>query len=374
MGSQPLTTDKLYSGYRNPDIIRAYSHKIHQAAQDLDRPVNIMEVCGGHTFSIVKYGLDQLVPDSIRFIHGPGCPVCVLPQHRIDASIALASMEDTILVTLGDMIKIPGSRTSLQHARAEGRDVRFVYTPLDAIKIATENPHKKVIYFAIGFETTTPMTALLIEQSRQLKVNNLFFHINHVLVPPAIELILQQGGHIDAFIGPGHVTTITGTGIYEPFALQHHKPVVISGFEPIDVLDAVLKILLQLCDNKAIVENCYSRSAKPEGNLKAQALVSKYFETREDFIWRGIGTIENSAMKLRDEYVEIDAEQQFSRYCPRATQEKTSGCLCGQILMGHAQPKDCALFGKGCTPSSPQGSCMVSNEGACAAYYRYRRY
>jgi hydrogenase expression/formation protein HypD len=366
--------DTLLQMVRDTAAIRAFAGQIGQQASHLKQPLRIMEVCGGHTHAILQYGLDQLLPDSIRLVHGPGCPVCVLPQHRIDAAINLARRPDTILVTLGDMIRVPGSGgVSLQQTRAAGADVRYLYSPLDCLTIAAQNPDKTVIYFAIGFETTTPMTALLLEQAFARQLSNLYIHSNHVLVPQAMELILAGGGAIDAFIAPGHVSVMAGAEQYRCLAEKHQAPVVIAGFEPVDLLDAVLRIINQVNDGRAEVDNAYSRFVKTAGNRKARQLVEKYFEPDDDFLWRGIGRIPGSALKLRDTYAERDAEIQFSQSCPPPTEEKPGNCLCGSILMGLAQPTDCPLFADGCTPQNPQGSCMVSNEGACAAYYKYRR-
>jgi hydrogenase expression/formation protein HypD len=366
--------DSLLQMVRSNDAIRAFAKHVQIKAAQLEKPLRIMEVCGGHTHAILQYGLDQLLPDSIQLVHGPGCPVCVLPQHRIDAAINLAQLPDTILVTLGDMIRVPGSRgISLQQTRAAGADVRYVYSPLDCLAIAADNPDKTIIYVAIGFETTTPMTALLLEQALVRGLDNLFVHSNHVLVPQAMELILSAGGAVDAFIAPGHVSVMAGVDQYHPLAEKYRTPVVISGFEPVDLLDAVLRIIKQVNCGVAEVDNAYSRFVKTTGNRKAQQLVEKFFEPHDDFLWRGIGRIPGSALKLRSTYADRDAEVQFPESCPAPTEEKPGNCLCGSILMGLAQPTDCPLFAAGCTPQNPQGSCMVSNEGACAAYYKYRR-
>lgn len=368
-----LTSDDLYRGFREPDRVRLLRDQISRCLEGCSAPVRIMEVCGGHTFAIVKYGLDQLLPGMIKFIHGPGCPVCVLPQHRIDAAIELARRRGTVLVTLGDMIRVPGNRGSLQQARAEGADVRFVYSPLEALTIAREHPDHQVIYFAIGFETTTPMTALLIDQAGKVGLKNLFFHINHVLIPPAMEHLMGHGARIDAFLAPGHVTVVTGIEIYTPLIEQYRTPVVISGFEPVDILQAVWSILKQLKSHEARIENAYARSVRDTGNLKARHLTAQYFQPRKSFLWRGIGPIAASALCLKAEYEAMDAEVVFAECCPQETEERPSGCICGAILSGRAEPDDCPLFADACSPQSPQGSCMVSNEGACAAYYRYRR-
>lgn len=366
--------DTLLQMVRDSGTIRSFADRIKQEAAQQKQPLRIMEVCGGHTHAILQYGLDQLLPDSIRLVHGPGCPVCVLPQHRIDAAIKLAQLPDTILVTLGDMIRVPGSSGSLQQTRAAGADVRYVYSPLDCLSIAADNPDKTVIYFAIGFETTTPVTALLLQQAQGRHLDNLFVHSNHVLVPQAMELILAAGGAVDAFIAPGHVSVMAGSEQYLPLAVKYRAPVVISGFEPVDLLDAVLRIINQVNRGVAEVDNAYSRFVKTAGNRKAQRLVATYFEPYDDFLWRGIGRIPGSALKLRGTYADRDAEVQFPESCPAPTEDKPGNCLCGSILMGLAQPLECPLFAGACTPQSPQGSCMVSNEGACAAYYKYRRH
>lgn len=368
-----LTHEDLYQRLRSKDIVQQLTKQIWQAVADDDQPFNIMEVCGGHTYAIVKYGLDQLLPAAVKFIHGPGCPVCVLPQHRIDAAIRLARRPDTILVTLGDMIRVPGSDSSLQQTRAEGADVRCVYSPLETLQIARDNPERQVVYYAIGFETTTPMTALLIDQARQADLNNIYFHTNHVVIPPAMTLLMEQGAKIDAFLAPGHVSVVTGVEIYAPIVKRFGTPVVISGFEPVDILGAVLAIIRQLKKGISCCENNYARSVRVQGNLKARGLVERYFELRGDFLWRGIGSIPRSALQLKPEFAAIDAEKVFAEDCPQTGEEQSSGCICGAILSGHAGPLDCPLFAGICTPQSPQGSCMVSNEGACAAYYRYRR-
>ena len=370
-----LRAEQLYSALRDPDKIHAIQRIMGRLAQNFNRPVRIMEVCGGHTHTIVKYGLDQLLPEQVGFIHGPGCPVCVLPKHRVDAALQLAARPDTILATLGDMLRVPGTQGSLQQARAAGCDIRVVYSPLDTLSIAQENPEQSVVYFAIGFETTAPMTALLIEQACQRQLPNLFFHINHVLIPPAMEMILSKGGcRVDAFIAPGHVSVITGSDIFTPIVRRFEKPLVISGFEPVDILASVERILRQSNHGEARVENTYSRSVTSEGNRKAQRLMERYFETRATFLWRGIGNIPDSAVQLRAEFAAMDAEVHFADYCPAPATEAEHGCICGEILTGEAQPRECPLFSHQCTPTNPQGSCMVSNEGACAAYYKYRRY
>ncbi len=366
----------LIESFRNPEYIKALSALITKESK---RKINIMEVCGGHTHTIMKYGLPQILPDTIEFIHGPGCPVCIMPKERIDHAYILSQQPDVILVTLGDMIKVPGSHGSLQKARAKGADVRFVYSPLDIIKIALDNPTKKVIFFAIGFETTTPMTAALIGKTIKEDIKNLFFHINHVTVPEVMQELLDSrdeqidsyNNQIDAFIGPSHVSVISGSKIYEKFAKEYGRPVVVSGFEPVDVLEGVLMIVRQINEKRSDLEIQYKRSVTYDGNIKAQELINKYLEKRGMFRWRGLGNIPNSALKIRDEYVYLDAEIIYSDVIPKEEIEDHKLCICGDILRGMAKPTDCPVFGSACIPSKPIGSCMVSSEGACAAYYKY---
>ncbi len=367
-----LKLKDLYDGFRDPDMIRSLAEKIKQEAWKLSEPLRIMEVCGGHTHTIMKYGLPQLLPANISFIHGPGCPVCIMPKERIDHAIALAGMEDTVLLTLGDMIRVPGSKTSLAKERARGRDVRALYTPMDTLKIAQENPEKKVVFFAIGFETTTPMTAAVIKLAIEKKIKNLFFHINHVLVPPAIDAIMADGkAQINAFIGPSHVSVITGAKIYKNIPLQYKTPLVVSGFEPVDVLQGILMIVRQKIEHKTELEIEYTRSVDMQGNTKAQELINTYFQPRDHFRWRGIGDISQSALQLRDEFSYLDAEKRFADILANDPIDDHKLCICGSILKGLAKPMDCQVFGTACTPNTPLGSCMVSSEGACNAYYRY---
>jgi len=367
-----LKLKDLYDGFRDPATIRLLSEQIGEEAKALREPLRIMEVCGGHTHTIMKYGLPQLLPDAIDFIHGPGCPVCIMPKERIDHAIALARMDDTILVTLGDMIRVPGSKSSLAAERAAGRDIRPLYTPMDALKIAGENPDKKVIFFAIGFETTTPMTAALIQAALARKVENLYFHINHVLVPPAIDAIMSDGrAKIGAFIGPSHVSVITGAKIYAPLPEKYGTPVVVCGFEPVDVMQGILMAVRQRAEGRAELEIEYTRSVTMEGNVKAQQLIGTYLQPRSHFRWRGIGDIPDSALELRSEYAYLDAEKVFAEVLPIEPIDDHKLCICGTILKGLAKPMDCKVFGKACTPNTPMGSCMVSSEGACNAYYRY---
>jgi hydrogenase expression/formation protein HypD len=367
-----LELKQLYEGFRDPLTIKALKAKIDQKASKLARPINIMEVCGGHTHAIMKYGLNQLLPSNINFIHGPGCPVCIMPKERIDHASILSLQEGVILVTLADMIKVPGSKGSLQDARSSGADVRFVYSPMDTLKIAIDNPDKTVIFFAIGFETTTPMTSATINQVVKKEIKNLLFHINHVTVPQPMRLLLSDPNNkIDAFIGPSHVSVITGSKIYKEFPKDYNKPLVVSGFEPVDVLQSVLMIIDQFIEHRSDMEVQYTRSVNEDGNIPAQKLNETYLEPRDHFRWRGLGDIENSALKLKSEYSYLDAEVRYADILPNEKIDDHKLCICGDILKGNAGPLDCKVFGTVCKPSNPLGSCMVSSEGACAAYYKY---
>ncbi|WP_263080238.1 hydrogenase formation protein HypD [Endozoicomonas sp. Mp262] len=372
MSIQSDKSHSLYTGFRNPAVIRALVKKISVLAEQLDEPVNIMEVCGGHTHTIMKYGLNQLLPEIIEFIHGPGCPVCIMPKERINHAVELAETPDVILVTLGDMIRVPGSKGSLAECRSRGGDVRSVYDPMDALTIARDNPDKKVVYFAIGFETTTPMTAVLLELAERQQLSNLYFHINHVLVPPAVEAVMADGGaRINALIGPSHVSVVAGAKIYQPLVDKFDIPVVVSGFEPVDVLESILEIVKQKCSGKPELAIQYSRAVTPEGNQSAQSKMDQAFTLRTDFRWRGLGDIPGSALKLQDRFAHRDAELIFSDRLSHKEIQDHKVCICADILRGHAKPNQCRAFGKACNPSRPMGSCMVSSEGACNAYFRY---
>jgi len=374
-----LELKNLYDDFRDGETIKAYAKIIAEDAKKLKKPINIMEVCGGHTHTIMKFGLPQLLPENVNFIHGPGCPVCIMPKERIDHAYVLAMQPDVILVTLGDMIKVPGSNGSLQDARSKGADVRFVYSPMECLKIAEENRDKTVIFFAIGFETTTPMTAVLVELVIQLKVANILFHINHVTVPEVmVELINSRDVHvdsynnqIDAFLGPSHVSVISGSKIYDKFPKDYGRPVVVTGFEPVDAMQGISMIVKQFVQERCELEIQYKRVVSHEGNLKAQALIEKYFEKMSLFRWRGLGNVPDSGLKLRDEFREYDAEVKYKDILPIAEIEDHKLCICGDILRGMAKPQECTIFGTACKPTTPIGSCMVSSEGACAAYYKY---
>jgi hydrogenase expression/formation protein HypD len=350
------------------------------AEADAARSYNLMEFCGGHTHAISRYGIADLLPANVRMIHGPGCPVCVLPIGRIDQAIRLARDNGAILCTYADTLRVPASgNLSLMRAKARGADVRMIYSPQDALKIARDNPGREVVFFAIGFETTTPPTALIIKQAQAEGAANFSVLCNHVLTPAAITHILQspevrQYGTVplDGFIGPAHVSVVIGSRPYEQFAQEYRKPVVIAGFEPLDVMQSILMLIRQINTGRAEVENEFTRAVTRAGNLKAQALVSEVFELRRSFEWRGLGEVPYSALKIRSAYAQFDAEARYGiSYTPVADNK---ACECGAILRGVKKPQDCKVFGTVCTPETPLGSCMVSSEGACAAHYSYGRF
>ncbi|AXX89607.1 hydrogenase formation protein HypD [Arcobacter suis] len=366
-----LQLKDLYDGFRDAKTIKAFKQIIDEDLKDYDGIINIMEVCGGHTHTIMKYGIPQLINKKINFIHGPGCPVCVMPKERIDSAYALSLQENVILVTLGDMIKVPGSNGSLQNARSQGADVRFVYSPMECIKIANENPNKTVVFFAIGFETTTPMTCALLEQVIKHNITNILFHINHITVPEVMQVLVQSSDcKIDAFLGPSHVSIISGSKIYEEFPRDYNKPVVVAGFEPVDVMQSISMIVKQFKEKRSDLEVEYKRLVSYEGNLKAQDLINKYFK-KVPFKFRGIGTVENSGYELKDEYDKYNAKIVYKEILPTKEVKDNKACRCPDILKGIAKPHDCKIFGTVCTPTNPIGSCMVSSEGACSAYYKY---
>ena len=366
-----LQLKDLYDGFRDAKTIKAFKQIIDEDLKDYDETINIMEVCGGHTHTIMKYGIPQLLNKKINFIHGPGCPVCVMPKDRIDSAYILSLQKNLILVTLGDMIKVPGSRGSLQKARSEGADVRFVYSPMDCLKIADENKDKIVVFFAIGFETTTPMTCALMEQVIKQDIKNILFHINHITVPEVMQVLVQdENCKIDAFLGPSHVSVISGSKIYEEFPLSYNKPVVVSGFEPVDVMQSISMIVKQFKEKRANLEIEYKRVVSYEGNLKAQELINRYFK-KVPFKFRGIGEVENSGYELKDEFDKYNAKIVYKDILPTQEVKENKACKCPEILKGVAKPTDCKIFGTVCTPTNPIGSCMVSSEGACSAYYKY---
>ena len=369
---------KYVDEFRRQDLAQQLSAAIH-AEVDPARQYNLMEFCGGHTHAIFRYGVQDLMPANFRFVHGPGCPVCVLPIGRIDNAVTLARDARVILCTYADMLRVPGSgRVSLLKAKADGADVRMVYSTQDALQIARDNPGRQVVFFAIGFETTTPPSAVAIQQARAEGLKNFSVFCNHVLTPAAIRAILEspeaESGavQIDGFFGPSHVSSVIGSAPYEPFAERYRRPIVIAGFEPLDIMQSALMLIRQLNAGRHVVENEYTRVVTRAGNRKAQALVDAVFEVRETFEWRGLGLVGDSALRIRDVYADFDAERRFD--VPAIQASDVKGCECPSILRGVMKPTDCKLFGTVCTPENPMGSCMVSSEGACAAYWSYGRF
>jgi len=364
--------------YRDGALAQGLAATI-RAEADPARSYRLMEFCGGHTHAIARYGLEDLLPPSVRLIHGPGCPVCVLPIGRIDAAIRLAARPGITLCTYGDLMRVPGSHgDSLLKAKAAGADIRMVYSTLDAVRIAEREPGREVVFFAIGFETTTPPTAMAIQQAERSGLTNFSIFCNHVLTPAAIRAIVtgpeaaRDGVKIDGFVGPAHVSTVIGSDAYAFCATEFAKPVAIAGFEPLDLLQAVLMLIRQINEGRHAVETQYIRAVTPTGNRKAQALVAAMFEPREAFEWRGLGSLPRSGLRLRPVFARFDAEIRFGIETVAAADHP--GCACGAILRGVKRPEDCRLFGAACTPDSPVGACMVSSEGACAAQWSYGRF
>lgn len=366
---------KYIDEFRDGDLARQIAERI-AAEADTSRQYGFMEFCGGHTHAISRYGLIDLLPGNVTMIHGPGCPVCVLPIGRIDLAIRLALDSDVILCTYGDTMRVPASDSlSLIKAKALGGDIRMIYSAADALTIARENPNRNVVFFAIGFETTTPPTALAIKQAAAENLDNFSALCCHVLTPAAITHMLRSADTtvpIDGFVGPAHVSIIIGTSAYDRFAHDYQKPVVIAGFEPLDVMQAILMLVRQINTGRFEVENEFVRAVGPHGNAKAQALMNEVLETRDSFEWRGLGHVPFSALKIRDKYAQHDAEKRFALNYQSVPDNKA--CECGAILRGVKQPADCKIFGTVCTPENPVGSCMVSSEGACAAHYSYGRF
>jgi hydrogenase expression/formation protein HypD len=342
---------------------------INQIRSVVTHPWTIMEICGGQTHTIVKSGIDDLLPSDLTLVHGPGCPVCVTPLELIDKAVAIASRPDIIFTSFGDMLRVPGSEKDLLTVKAAGGDVRIVYSPLDALKLAQKNPEKKIVFFAVGFETTAPANAMSVWQAKQLGLKNFSILCSHVLVPPAMEAILSSPlNHVQGFLAAGHVCTVMGYEEYITLASKYHIPIVVTGFEPVDILQGILMTVKQLEEGHAEVENQYTRAVRREGNRSAQELMRKVFETT-DRSWRGIGIIPKSGYRLRDEFAEFDAENVFD-IAAIHTQESPL-CIAGQVMQGFKKPHDCSAFGIQCTPEHPLGAPMVSSEGACAAYFHY---
>ena len=361
---------KYVDEFRNGNLARRMATEITNISKG--QKFKFMEVCGGHTHTIFKHGIEDILPENIEMIHGPGCPVCVLPMGRIDDAIAIAKTEGTIFTTFGDMMRVPGSQGSLLDAKAAGADVRFIYSPLDALKIARQNPKKEVVFFAIGFETTAPSTAVTLLQAKNEDIHNFSVFCNHVTIIPTIKAILDSPDlRLDGFIGPGHVSMVIGLRTYQFIARDYQKPVVISGFEPLDIIQSILMLLKQYQTGKVVVENQYKRVVRPEGNLKSLEVMTQTMELRPYFEWRGLGFITHSALKIRSDFAQWDAEERFE--VPGLQVADPKACQCGEVLKGVIKPWECKVFGTACTPETPIGSCMVSPEGACAAYFNYGR-
>ena len=368
---------KYVDEYRDPVAAKKLLETISALAAKLEKPLAFMEVCGGHTHTIYRHGLEHLLPKNVELIHGPGCPVCVIPIGRVDDAIWLARQPNVIFTTFGDMMRVPGSEISLLGAKAQGCDIRFVYSPLDAVQIARENPDSEVVFFAVGFETTAPSTAVALDRSAKEGLKNFSIFCNHVRIEPPLRAILgMDQGRINGFIGPGHVATIIGTRAFDFIPAEYNLPVVVTGFEPLDILQAVEMLLEQyvsgdVAAGRARVENQYARVVLPEGNEAALALMEKVFERRETFEWRGLGSIPASGLGVSAAYEEFDAEKRF--HLPNLRVADPPACQCGVVLTGSIKPWQCGVFGTACTPANPVGTCMVSPEGACAAYYNFGR-
>jgi hydrogenase expression/formation protein HypD len=357
--------------FRDAELGRALAAEILGLVEP-GRHYKVMEVCGGHTHSIYKYGIDDLLPANVELVHGPGCPVCVIPMGRVDDGIAVARQPGVIFTCFGDMMRVPGAHDTLLDAKAEGADVRMVYSPLDALRIAKANPDREVVFFAIGFETTAPSTALTLRRAKAEGVTNFSCLCSHVtIVPPLRALMDSPDLRLDGFIGPGHVSTVVGARPFEFIPRTYGKPVVIAGFEPLDILQAIRMILVQLAEGRCEVENEYTRVVPWEGNVRALAVMAEVFALRPHFEWRGLGFISHSGLKLSDAYADYDAELRFSVPGVRVADPKA--CQCGEVLKGVIKPWECKVFGTACTPERPIGTCMVSSEGACAAYYNFGR-
>ncbi|MBW6419204.1 hydrogenase formation protein HypD [Celeribacter sp. PS-C1] len=369
---------KYAEEFRDPKAAKALLARIAELTDEIgatkEKPVYIMEICGGHTHAIFRYGLDKLTPEGVEFIHGPGCPVCVLPMARVDECVEIAERPEVIFTTFGDAMRVPGQKKSLMQAKAAGADIRMVYSPLDALELARRNPDREVVFFGLGFETTTPSTALSIQQAARENLTNFSVFCNHITVPPPIKALLDDPHMmLDGFVGPGHVSMVIGTHPYDFIAEDYGKPIVVAGFEPLDLLQSVMMVLEQIRDGRAEVENQYARVVPEHGNPVSIAAIEDVYEMRPSFEWRGLGEIDHSGLKIREKYRAFDAEEKFGiGYAAgqRSVQEP-EGCACGAVMTGRLKPTGCPQFGKGCTPEMPLGALMVSSEGACAAYYQY---
>ena len=357
----------VFDHFRDKDLVRGLVDEIHRCS---NRHLSLMEVCGGHTMAIQRFGLPALLPSNLELKSGPGCPVCVSGCGYIDHAVAISRLPGHIVTTFGDLIRVPGSSSTLEKEKERGGDVRIVYSPLDALYLARENPEKKVVFLGIGFETTAPGTAAAMVKARQLEINNFYLLSGHKIMPPAMAALIDEGVRIDGYICPGHVSTITGSGIYSDLPSKYGLGCVISGFEPVDILSSILMLVRQIEGERPAVEIQYSRAVRPEGNPKALAIMDEVYESRDDW-WRGLGVISGSGLKIRPEYSAHDAEKLDVEVEPT---REDPGCICGEILKGVKRPDQCRLFAKTCDPANPVGACMVSAEGACHAYYRYKRH
>ena len=372
---------KFATEFRDPAkakaLLKAIETEATRAGATAEKPIRIMEICGGHTHAIFRYGLDKLTPGSIEFIHGPGCPVCVLPMSRVDDCLEIAERPGMIFTTFGDAMRVPGTRGSLMTAKARGADVRMVYSPLDALELARRNPDREVCFFGLGFETTMPSTALTVQQAAREGVENFTLFCNHILVPPPLKALLEDPYmQLDGFVGPGHVSMVIGTEPYSFIARDYGKPIVVAGFEPLDLLQSVLMVLRQIGEARAEVENQYARVVPDRGNPAAMAAIDDVFVRREAFDWRGLGEIDESGVKIRPKYAAWDAEEKFGvGYAAGKSSGReevlAEGCRCGDVVKGMIKPTACPKFGRECTPETPLGALMVSSEGACAAYRLY---
>ena len=367
---------KYADEFRDPELAKSLVSAITALADTLaakmPRPLQVMEVCGGHTHTIFRYGLKDLLPPSIEFVHGPGCPVCVLPMGRVDDCVAIAEHPQVIMTTFGDAMRVPGSKKSLLQAKAEGADVRTVYSPLDALKLAQRHPDKEVVFFGLGFETTMPSTAMTVLQAEALGVRNFSLFCNHITIIPTVKAILDSPDlQIDGFLGPGHVSMVIGTRPYDFIAQRYGKPLVVAGFEPLDILQSLWMVLRQMHEGRCEVENQYKRIVPIDGNSPALDAITRVFELREFFEWRGLGSIDHSGIRMREAYAGFDAERRFS--VPNVKIADPKSCQCGEVLKGVIKPQQCKVFGTLCTPETPLGALMVSSEGACAAYHQYSR-
>ncbi|QCE35736.1 hydrogenase formation protein HypD [Acetobacteraceae bacterium] len=368
----------LIDEFRDPKLVKILLAEIQEKIKKLpaytkERPLQVMEVCGGHTHAIFRFGLDKLLPPEIEFIHGPGCPVCVLPMGRIDACAEIAAHKDVIFCTFGDAVRVPGKNGSLLQARERGAEIRVVYSPMDALALAQKMPEKEIVFFALGFETTMPVTAVTVQQAKRLGVKNFSIFCQHINIIPTLRALLEQKNvQIDAFLAPGHVSMVIGSEPYDFIAKDYYKPMVVTGFEPVDILKAIAMLLDQFIEKRSEVENEYGRFVQVDGNKSAQKAIEDVFVLGGASEWRGLGVIEGSGISLTPTYQEFDAERRFKPHAHQVTED--SRARCGEVITGQCKPKDCPLFGTECNPENAFGALMVSSEGACAAYYQYRRF